>query len=204
MSRCSLSAGNYCTCMTHQRPRSAADLYPVPPDSLTQNIADPVTDWLWPNLFRNNSRRKSWLLHWPRIQAGDQRGRVPVTSRQPPCAHKVTLTAVIIFSVVQTSTRQFHPLFLPSGGFISQCFERRHRLHVSVPHGENVMLQEHVGCHAEAGGGASATARSHWLPVTSLISRLFHSLENKLVYGASHSSSFIIVLQYFHALVHWK
>lgn len=81
-----------------------------------------------------------------------------VASRLHPGVNKVTITAIIIFSIVQTSTRQFHPLFRPPGGFISQCFERRHHLHVSVPHGENVMLQEHVGCHAEAGGGANATA----------------------------------------------
>lgn len=52
---------------------------------------------------------------------------------------------------------------------------------MSVPHGENVMLQDHVGCHAEAGGGASASARSDWLAVTSLISRLSFSIRLSLM-----------------------
>ncbi|KAG7475737.1 hypothetical protein JOB18_036582 [Solea senegalensis] len=47
-------------------------------------------------------------------------------------------------------------------------------LYHRVPHGENVMLQDHVRCHAQRGwrrsldADKSTTACAHWLSMTSL------------------------------------
>lgn len=171
-------AAAYCTRMTHQHPRSAADLY-------RSYLA------VWPTLLLIQSVTGCDSNPFPNSRRPRLVTRKVASALQPFFCHEFTIKAVSVFIIWQVRVSSLYTNFT----LFFLCFELLENIDVISMCVNN--LKHHCRvcatwwkCDAagpcglpcmEAGGGACAAVRSHWLAVTSLISSLSLLLSNSWV-----------------------